>query len=563
MSKRTKFLEGGRIHNYVKDPIEAVYNNNLMIDQAIAQAAMETDGLKMLGEGIIGLGTQLPGAIKGYKNRAKTGMSMKLDGPNHEQGGIPLNIKGEEIEAEGGEVLKMTPEEATIFSKRFGRKDDKGNWLSFADLEVKRQKDSNRDMKKAKDAVGKNTFKRKETSRLLEEESDKNIMDMMFHAFNNNAQRPMAATGWEEDMSSNPTSLYDKLIGLNPKFSDPAFESKAADYFGFKKYNPEVSRQKLYDAVVSRDAKDADTSRAAYKNISSLKQSIPALKVTAKGPVIPEKIDLFKIPDPIQQPSDTKSGYLQDFDQQNTIGNIFGIFGNALKAYGDRKATMAEIATDQPNINPYERFGEDALETNAQAMNFVAQNRDRALKNSQLEAYTAQKRGRGISPNISRAMDIAITNSKNIANSKIEDLYAQQMLQLMGQKSQLENYQDIYTMQGKEKQHLANIADKSARNMALKQSDINIGNFVESIGDYLNRGKEMDVTQKLINSMSRYSDINVFTGELKGKPKDIKAYKELIASNGQWRQIINTETNKPAQTIQEAWSIVDKQTRKG
>ena len=36
---KKKFLEGGTIHNYVEDPMKAIYNNNRMIDQAIIHAA--------------------------------------------------------------------------------------------------------------------------------------------------------------------------------------------------------------------------------------------------------------------------------------------------------------------------------------------------------------------------------------------------------------------------------------------------------------------------------------------------------------------------------------------
>jgi hypothetical protein len=139
---KKKFLEGGTIHNYVEDPMKAIYNNNLMIDQAIIQAAQETEELKMLGSGLIGLGSQLPGAVGGFKKafgkaEMKTGGKVPVEiegqevvetpqgqlfqvqGPSHEQGGIDMSL----------------PEGTDVYSKRI-QIDGK----SMADRKLAREK---------------------------------------------------------------------------------------------------------------------------------------------------------------------------------------------------------------------------------------------------------------------------------------------------------------------------------------------------------------------------------------------------------------------------------------
>ena len=109
---KKKFLEGGTIHNYVEDPMKAIYDNNLMIDQALIQAAQETELMKTIGGGLIGLGQQLPGTIGGFKQtfnmgtggkvpveiegqevfETPIGQLFKAKGPSHENGGIDVSL---------------------------------------------------------------------------------------------------------------------------------------------------------------------------------------------------------------------------------------------------------------------------------------------------------------------------------------------------------------------------------------------------------------------------------------------------------------------------------------
>ena len=107
---RKKFLEGGKIHNYVEDPTKALYDNNLMIDKAIIQASQDTELMRTIGDSLIGLSSQVPGAVNGFKKTFRTGGKVPVEiegqevvetpagqlfqaqGPSHENGGIDLSL---------------------------------------------------------------------------------------------------------------------------------------------------------------------------------------------------------------------------------------------------------------------------------------------------------------------------------------------------------------------------------------------------------------------------------------------------------------------------------------
>ena len=198
---RKKYLEGGKIHNYVEDPTKAIYNNNLMIDQALIQAAQETELMKTIGSGLMGLGQQLPGAIGGFKQtfgkpatattetetematggkvpveiegkevfETPMGQLFKAKGPSHEHGGIDINL----------------PEGTEIFSRRL-MVDGK----SMADRKLARENEVKRLEKRSKyNPLDKNMLKRIKLKNDAEELFDMSIMQAAFNAKNEDRQK--------------------------------------------------------------------------------------------------------------------------------------------------------------------------------------------------------------------------------------------------------------------------------------------------------------------------------------------------------------------------------------
>ena len=515
---KKKFLEGGTIHNYVEDPMKAIYNNNLMIDQAIIQAAQETEELKMLGSGLIGLGSQLPGAVGGFKKafgkaEMKTGGKVPVEiegqevvetpqgqlfqvqGPSHEQGGIDMSL----------------PEGTDVYSKRI-QIDGK----SMADRKLTREKNEKKWKKRSKyDSIAKNTLNRVKAKNQMEEILDMSIMQAAFNAKNGSQEKIEAGTGV-------------KGLGFTAGISQP-------DFTPLKEYKvPIEATMPTFD--------NSDESLALTKQIVGNKYKTQAAPGLTEEEA--KKVDSYR--NALNSEKTTSEETSSQFPY--TPGDLLGMLGNAYQAYTNKASANAEIATDQPNINPYEGFGEDALNANSESMKYVGQIRDNALKDAALEANSAQKRGRGMSrsANTARAMDIAISGNKNIANSKIQDAFAQQMMHLFDVKAQMENQQDMYTMKGKADQDTANRADKAARFAALRDADMSIGKAISGIGANLNTAKGREATSKLIDSMSMYGKYNWKTGELSFDTGGV----DRMVEDGTWKKTVNAAGKSPT-TVEE------------
>ena len=530
---RKKFLEGGKIHNYVEDPTKAIYDNNLMIDKAIIQASQDTELMRTIGDSLIGLSSQVPGAIDGFKKTFRTGGKVPVEiegqevvetpagqlfqaqGPSHENGGIDLSL----------------PEGTDIFSKRISI-----DGKSMADRKLARERTNKKLEKRSKyNPIEKNTFKRVKAQNDMEEMFDMSIMQAAFEA-KNAGERQEADTG---------------IVGLTGKKA----YLKASQFDADRLANQTITlnpRTGLYES--SNRLLDEPLKKLPLKEYEKSQHKIFGIKGAADLELHNIAGDPMNLKSKEVQNSETQGKSVNSAQFPFSTGDLLGMAGNLYQAYTNKKSAEAEIATDQPNINPYENFGNDALDANSQSMKFVTQMMDRALKNAGLEANSAQKRGRGMSrsANTARAMDISINGNKGVADSKIYDVFAQQMMQLMGQKAQLENQQDAYTMQGREKQDLNDRADKAARFATMRDADMNIGKAVSGIGSNLNTAKSRTATEKLINSMSMFGKYNSITGEMtfdNGKA-------DAMIADGTWKTWKHPKTGLTAKTPEEFKAMI-------
>ena len=530
---KKKFLEGGTIHNYVEDPMKAIYDNNLMIYQALIQAAQETELMKTIGGGLIGLGQQLPGAIGGFKQtfnmgtggkvpveiegqevfETPIGQLFKAKGPSHENGGIDVSL----------------PEGTEIFSKRL-MVDGK----SMADRKLARENAVKKIEKRSKyNPIEKNTLKRIKLKNEVEELFDMNIMQAAFNA-KNEEDRQKAATGipyltgkkayletskFDEDKLDNQTITLNTRTGLYEP-SDRVL-------------NKPVNKLPLVEYPKSQN-KIFSIKGAADLNLHNIASNPMGLKKTAPEEVSTENQNNSQFP--------------------FTTGDLLGMLGNAYQAYTNKEAAMSEIATDQPNINPYENFGEDALNANSKAMTYVQQMLDNALRDSGLEANAAKKSGRSMSrsANTARAMDIALNSNKNISDSKIRDVFAQQMMALYGQQAQLENQQDAYVMQGNAQRDANDRADKAARFSTMRDADMGIGKAISGIGANINTAKGRNATGDLLNSMSMFGNYDWKTGKLTAST----GLMENMLADGSWKTWKNPNTGLTPKTPEEFKTMV-------
>lgn len=530
---RKKFLEGGKIHNYVEDPTKAIYDNNLKIDQALIQAAQETELMKTIGSGLIGLGPQLPGSIEGFKQtfnmgtggkvpveiegqevfETPIGQLFKAKGPSHENGGIDMNL----------------PEGTEIFSKRL-MVDGK----SMADRKLARENAVKKIEKRSKyNPIEKNTLKRIKLKNEVEELFDMNIMQAAFNA-KNEEDRQKAATGipyltgkktYLETSKLDEDKLDNQTITLNPRTG--LYEPSD------RVLNEPVNKLPLVEYPKSQH-KIFSIKGAADLDLHNIASNPMGLKKTT-----PEEV-----------PTENQNNSQFPF----TTGDLLGMLGNAYQAYTNKEAAMSEIATDQPNINPYENFGEDALDANSKAMTYVQQMMDNALRDSGLEANAAQKSGRSMSrsANTARAMDIALSSNKNISDSKIRDVFAQQMMALYGQQAKLENQQDAYVMQGNAQRDANDRADKAARFSTMRDADMGIGKAISGIGANINTAKGRNATGDLLNSMSMFGNYDWKTGKLTAST----GLMENMLADGSWKTWKNPNTGLTPKTPEEFKTMV-------
>ena len=232
-------------------------------------------------------------------------------------------------------------------------------------------------------------------------------------------------------------------------------------------------------------------------------------------------------------------------------GDLLGMAGNLYQAFAPLNNTMANRASDTPNINPYKGFGDDALKANDQAKTYAQRMLDSQLQDLESSSLSARRTSRNsaMGINTQRALDLAIESNKEKATRGIYDSFTNQMLGIFNAQSQLENQQDIYQMQGKAAQDLADRQDKDNFYSQLGIDKTSVGRGIAETGKALNQTRTNDATENLLNSMFRYTSVDGSTGKLIGK-KDSKAAVAALAS-GDWINLNNPDTGKPFKTARE------------
>jgi hypothetical protein len=189
-----------------------------------------------------------------------------------------------------------------------------------------------------------------------------------------------------------------------------------------------------------------------------------------------------------------------------SAGDVTGIAGNMFSSIAPLINTMNSRATDTPNENHYQGFGEDALAANDAAKDSAKEIND-TLKSDITKSSQAAKRSgrigaRGI--NTQRAMDLATEQGAQDSQTKAANQFAQQMMSILRQQSQLENIQDQVVMSGEEQKDLRDRADKDAHYSNIGQNLASIGQGIQQTGKDLNAVKQNEIIQKMLNQLSKY-----------------------------------------------------------
>lgn len=518
--KRKKYLTGGKVNTYVEDPTTEMAKNAIMLAQAQQEASSSplVQGLNVvsglaetLGNTLISVGgseekpekkknggkvSGVPVEVEGGEvAETPFGNLLGFNGPNHDRGGIKTSL---------------TPG-TEVYSKRI-----KIDGKTMADRKLSRERREKRFQKLSDrgDSIGRNTLGRVKTINLSQDEADKKVQD-----FYNLMDSVNAIQKFPDGGEVKPLTLAEakKKIKFTPG-KDTGYTAK--------------------ELAGSFKPEEEDSLSSGLKGLG---YSDAVNKIT--GRTIPEDVDINKFTD-----FDSKKSPI---DINLIPGDLLGMAGNLYQAFAPLNNTMANRASDTPNINPYKGFGDDALKANDQAKTYAQRMLDSQLQDLESSSLSARRTSRNsaMGINTQRALDLAIESNKEKATRGIYDSFTNQMLGLFNAQSQLENQQDTYQMQGKAAQDLADRQDKDNFYSQLGIDKTSVGRGIAETGKALNQTRTNDATENLLNSMFRYTSVDGSTGKFIGK-KDSKAAVDALAS-GDWININNPDTGKPFKTARE------------
>jgi hypothetical protein len=383
------------------------------------------------------------------------GQLLDFMGPSHEQGGIDASL----------------PKGTDIFSKRI-RIEGK----TMAERKKARNKRLEKMEKLAEnsksDAAIKKSYERTLETYTREEEADLSIQGMMNMILG--------------DPNEGGEKAFAGIIG-DPRFkdfinqySDDASAGVGLDSTGFTDFT--INDPKAF-ALPTNKA----TTGISVPNAADTKSAL--LGNLGKSGAVPEK----------------------GFDLESLLGNLtggdaIGQIGNLISTFAPLRNTLNNRATDTPNVNEFKDFGVDALASNDLAQRNVAEQKVNADRKIELGKNAAVRRGRNSSRGVNtmRAMDLAGELNANLAQGNTNDIMARQMMQLLAQRSGLENQQDQAVMAGEQQRDLADRQDKD--NFATQKGrDLStIGTGVQQIGKDANDVKEREIIRNLLNQLSKY-----------------------------------------------------------
>ena len=189
-----------------------------------------------------------------------------------------------------------------------------------------------------------------------------------------------------------------------------------------------------------------------------------------------------------------------------SFGDMMSIGGNLFSGIAPLLNTLKQRATDTPNINAYEDFGQDALDTNEEAQGYIAGQREDAIQGIKEAGVTQRAKTRNTAKGVNqmRAGDLATFSSEREAEGDVYNNFAKQMMSLLGEKAGLEQEQDKVVMAGEQARDEADRADKDAFYTAKGQDLATLGTSIQQTGKDLNEAKQQKAMKKILDQLSKY-----------------------------------------------------------
>lgn len=188
------------------------------------------------------------------------------------------------------------------------------------------------------------------------------------------------------------------------------------------------------------------------------------------------------------------------------LGDIIGAVGTIGAGLAPLLNTLNARATDTPNINAFENYGQDALATIADAQGLSENIRTNETKDNDMRRTAAVRRGRNSasSVNTSRALDVAAEANANKNQRAINNRATSSKLSLLQQKAAQQNKNDQVRMGGEAQRDLADRQDKGAHDTAKGQDLATLFTAVQQLGKMSNESEREKMLFELQKNLSKY-----------------------------------------------------------
>lgn len=195
-----------------------------------------------------------------------------------------------------------------------------------------------------------------------------------------------------------------------------------------------------------------------------------------------------------------------DGDLPLTAGDRMGMAGTMFGGLAPMTTTMLNRMMTPKNQNFFREYGAEGLRAMQEAQALSAINRDKQLADIKLGEEASRQRGRNSARGVNtlRAMDISSDIAANQAENQAYNSYAQQMMQLLGQKGQMENQQDQMVMQGETQRDLADRQDVDQFYTNLAENFASQSELMQKQGRDMNQAQYNKMILQMSPMFSKY-----------------------------------------------------------
>lgn len=454
------------------------------------------------------------------------GQVGEFQGPSHEDGGIKMNL----------------PEGTDIYSKRI-----KVEGKTMAERKLSRE----RKIKALEKLIEKNPLDKtlRETLKKVQENNDfLDEKDMLIqntlHSYNQGIKRAYGGTLEDEDFEDDEE--------LNDEFSyaDYIEDEEEDDDFYYDDEEESEDKSYMYEEEEEDYDDEDEEDEEEYKMGGTVKKfalggPIPIFS-SKVNPLIHNIVNSYILGNdtltqnivdttdrPGVEPTDSgvektttpeKEGFSLDKLFGNiSLGDAIGMAGSLKGAYADKKNTLANRASDNPNINYFKNYGKKGLETLKGAKGIFQSTRDVNLEDINRQRTSIVKRNnnsaRGI--NTQRALNLASDSKITDAKNKVYQDYANKLSSMLLKQSDLENQQDLRVMSGEAQRDMNDRKDKDNFYTQLGIDEQSIATGIQKFGKNLNKGLERKLNAQALSMLSKWFNSEITSDGLKTTGKKI------------------------------------------